>query len=83
MLSKQVSKVVGRATTSGNLAEIIWSQLASSVNSNPLYASAVTAVQAGLAATARKYAELDSATAKKNPVRGTIPYDNDKSVFYN
>ena len=35
MLSKQVSKVVGRATTSGNLAEIIWSQLASSVNSNP------------------------------------------------
>ena len=55
----------------------------SSVNSNPLYASAVTAIQAGLAATARKYAEMDSATAKKNPVRGTIPYDNDKSVFYN
>lgn len=53
------------------------------VNSNPLYAAAVTAVQAGMAATARKYAEMDNEKAKKNPTRGTIPYDNDKSVFYN
>lgn len=55
----------------------------STVSENPIYAAAVTAVQAGLAATARKYSEMDNDSAKKNPQRGTIPYDNDKSVFYN
>lgn len=52
------------------------------IKETPLYNSAVTAIQAGLAATAQKYNEMDNDKAKKNPVRGTIPYDNDKSVFY-
>lgn len=49
---------------------------------NKLYNDAATAVMVGLAATASKYCEMDNANAKKNPYRGTIPYDNNKSVFY-
>lgn len=52
------------------------------LSENPLYNSAVAAVQAGLAATAKKYAEVDNENARKDPKRGTIPYDNDKSIHY-
>lgn len=52
------------------------------LNENPLFKSAALAIKAGIVATVAKYKEVDDDSARKNPVRGTIPYDNSKSVFY-
>lgn len=51
-------------------------------SANPVSAEVVAAIQAGLAATAKKYSDNDDESTPKNPERGTLPYDNNKSVFY-
>ena len=48
-----------------------------------LFNKACGAVSAGLAYTAKRYAQLDDdSMPNKNSERGTFKYDNDKSVHY-
>ena len=51
-------------------------------NNLNLYNQAQSAVKAGLAYTAKRYAQIDNQNTQKSAEKGTFPYDNSKSLHF-